>query len=119
MGDEASLRQALELDPANERAIVALAELLVARATTAEEALELLERIPEIGRDPPGRGPGPHRRRRGRRDDDVDASGLDALLDQVKDDDDARQEFVDLLELLGPDDPRTAGYRKPLTARLF
>ena len=44
---------------------------------------------------------------------------LDALLDQVKDDDDARQEFVDLLELLGPDDPRTAHYRKALTSRLF
>ena len=27
---------------------------------------------------------------------------LDALLDQVRDDDAARQEFVDLLELLGP-----------------
>jgi putative thioredoxin len=37
----------------------------------------------------------------------------------VKDDEDARQEFVDLLEVLGPDDPRTAQYRKALTTRLF
>jgi putative thioredoxin len=37
----------------------------------------------------------------------------------VKQDEDARQEFVDLLELLGPDDPRTAGWRKRLTAQLF
>ena len=37
----------------------------------------------------------------------------------MKDDDDARQRFVDLLEVMGPDDPRTAGYRKQLTARLF
>ena len=44
---------------------------------------------------------------------------FDALLDQVKDDDNARQEFVDLLELLGPGDPRTAHYRKALTSRLF
>ena len=51
----------------------------------------------------------------------VDGDGiearLDALLERVKDDDDARQQFVDLLEVLGPDDPRTATYRKRLTAR--
>ena len=29
----------------------------------------------------------------------------------MKGDDDARQEFVDILELMGPDDPRTADYR--------
>ena len=44
---------------------------------------------------------------------------LDALLERVKDDDDARQQFVDLLEVLGADDPRTANYRKRLTARLY
>ena len=53
----------------------------------------------------------------------LDADGveakLDALLERVRDDDAARQEFVDLLEVLGPDDPRTAAYRKALTARLF
>lgn len=37
---------------------------------------------------------------------------------RVKDDDDARQRYVDLLAVLGPDDPRTADYRK-LTTRLF
>jgi putative thioredoxin len=37
----------------------------------------------------------------------------------VKDDEEARQEFVDLLEVMGPDDPRTAGYRRALTSRLF
>ena len=41
------------------------------------------------------------------------------LLDRVKDDDEARQEFVDILELMGPDDPRTADYRRRLTAQLF
>jgi putative thioredoxin len=44
---------------------------------------------------------------------------LDTLLDRVKGDDEARQRFVDLLEVLGPDDPRTVQYRKQLTARLF
>jgi putative thioredoxin len=50
--------------------------------------------------------------------DGVEAK-LDALLDRVKADESARQEFLDLLEILGPDDPRTASYRKALTARLF
>ena len=51
-------------------------------------------------------------------DDDFDQE-LTSLLDQVKVDDEARQRFVDILELMGPDDPRTAAYRKQLTARLF
>ncbi len=31
----------------------------------------------------------------------------------------ARQEFLDLLETLGPEDPATSGYRKALASRLF
>ncbi len=42
-----------------------------------------------------------------------------SLLATAKDDDAARQEFVDLLELLGAEDPRTAGWRRRLTNRLF
>ena len=38
---------------------------------------------------------------------------------RCKADDDARQAYVDLLEVLGPDDPRTADYRKRLTRQLF
>lgn len=51
---------------------------------------------------------------------DEDVTGLlDALLERVHDDEAARQEFVDLLETLGPDDPRTASYRRALASRLF
>ncbi|HTZ10069.1 MAG TPA: tetratricopeptide repeat protein, partial [Acidimicrobiales bacterium] len=54
---------------------------------------------------------------------DVPADGVDALLDallpKVKEDEASRQEFLDLLETLGPDDPRTGQYRKALAARLF
>lgn len=116
-GDEASLRQALEVEPGNEAAVLALAELLVARRQDgdADEALALLARIPEtdatrriaalarVGADTK---------------DDVTAE-LDGLLDQVKDDEAARQRYIDLLEVMGPDDPRTSGYRKQLTSRLF
>jgi len=51
-------------------------------------------------------------------DDGVEDT-LDGLLDRVKDDEEARQEYLDLLELLGPDDPRTGDYRRKLSSRLF
>jgi putative thioredoxin len=123
-GDEVSLRQALDLEPANEKAVLALASLLVAEPSDQarrQEALALLAKVPEsaetrhiaaqarLGGEAPEVAAG---------SDDVTAK-LDALLERVRDDDAARQEFVDLLELLGPDDPRTAQYRKALTARLF
>ena len=119
-GDEASLRSVLDLDPGNETAVVALAELLVESARR-DEALALLERIPEsaetrrvaalarVGDEFSGNG---------RAGADVTAK-LDDLLGRVKEDEEARQEFVDLLELLGPADPRTAQYRRALTSRLF
>ena len=50
--------------------------------------------------------------------DDVDAVS-NGLLERVRDDDAARQEFVDLLEALGADDPRTATYRRALASRLY
>ena len=123
-GDEASLRQILDQKPDHHDAIVALAELLADRRANgdSDEALALLGRIPET----------PETRRvaalvRTGAGASADAAGsgdeiaakLDALLDQVKADDAARQEYVDLLEVLGADDPRTADYRRRLTSRLF
>jgi putative thioredoxin len=113
-GDEASLRQVLEREPGNEDAIVALGELLVERGD-GEEALALLERIPESDRT---RKVAAAARLGSAPPDDHDAK-LTELLARVKTDDDARQEFVDILELMGPDDPRTADYRRKLTAQLF
>jgi putative thioredoxin len=113
-GDEASLRQALELEPGNEDVIVALAELLVEQ-DNSDEALQLLARLPETERT---RHVAATARLAQRPVDDFDAQ-LNALLDQVKDDEEARQQYIDILELMGPLDPRTAQYRKQLTARLF
>jgi putative thioredoxin len=113
-GDESSLRQVLEREPGNEDAIVALGELLVERGD-GEEALALLERIPESERT---RKVAAAARLGGAPQDDYDAT-LNGLLARVKADDEARQEFVDILELMGPDDPRTADYRRKLTAQLF
>jgi putative thioredoxin len=116
-GDEPSLRAVLDQDPGHEVAIVALAELLVGRGgdDAVREALALLERIPESAET---------RRvaalaRIGAAEADEVTAELDTLLDSVKDDEDARQRYRDLLELLGPADPRTADYRKQLSARLF
>ena len=113
-GDEASLRQALQLQPDSEDAIVALGELLLARAEV-DEVLSLVARIPETERT---RRLAAAARLQLPPDDDHDAT-LTALLERVKGDDEARQQFVDILELMGPGDPRTAQYRKLLTQRLF
>ncbi len=113
-GDEGSLRIALSMEPANEDIIVALAELLIAEGNS-DEALALLARIPESERT---RHVAALARVGIAPQDDYDDQ-LTALLDQVKADDDARQKYVDLLELMGPTDPRTAEYRRQLTSRLY
>jgi len=114
-GDETSLRLALSMQPTNEDAIIKLAELQIA-ANNQDEALALLERIPASDRTRHvaalarvGEAPV---------NDNYDEQ-LTALLNQVKDDDDARQQFVDLLEMMGADDPRTGEYRRRLAARLY
>jgi putative thioredoxin len=118
-GDEDSLRQVLERQPDHAGAIVALAELLAGRRGDGdgEEALALLERIPETAET--RRVAALVRTGGDEASTDEITSELDALLDQVKADADARQRYVDLLEVLGSDDPRTADYRKRLTARLY
>jgi putative thioredoxin len=115
LGDIPSLRLALELDPANEEVTLALASAFV-DDDRADEALELLNRIPE---STASRQIAARARTGGAADDDGVDARLDDLLDRAAGDDAARQELVDLLEVLGPDDPRTAQYRKALTARLF
>jgi putative thioredoxin len=124
-GDEPSLRRALELEPGNEKAILALVPLLIAEGLDDPrrlEALQLLARVPETAETRHLAAQvrlGPEAGEVASESiDDVEAK-LDSLLERVRTDDSARQEYVDLLEILGPDDPRTAAYRKALTARLF
>jgi putative thioredoxin len=120
-GDEASLRRALELEPDHPGATEGLARILIDRGEAAD-ALALLQRLPETetsrvlaaearlleaGVDVSDT------------DRDEIVAKLDDLLDRVRDDDAVRQEFVDILETLGADDPRTNEYRRALAARLF
>ncbi len=116
-GDEASLRQALEIEPDHPGAVVALARLLIDRSLT-DEALGILGRIPETAET---RALAAHGRLVERKVDVTDnvTDVLDSLLVRVRDDEDARREYLDLLEALGAADPRTLHYRKALSARLF
>jgi putative thioredoxin len=112
-GDEASLRKALDIESDHPDAVTALAALLI-DSDRADEAIELLSRVPETAET---------RRlaavaRLGEPTDDIDAK-LESLLSRAKDDDDARQEFIDLLEVLGADDPRTTEWRRRLSTALF
>ena len=113
-GDEASLRQAFEAEPANEAVVIALAELLVSRNDCAA-ALEILKTIPETDRV---RVAVAAARAAFVPVDDYDGV-LTQLLERVKSDEEAKKSYLDLLEKMGPNDPRTADYRKKLTARLF
>lgn len=118
-GDEASLRAAVGIIADDPAAVVALAALLVERSGDgdAEEAAQLLERIPESAET---RHLAALARAGGRPaggDAEVSAE-LDLLLAQVKADDDARARFVDLLEVLEDDEARTA-WRRKLSASLF
>jgi len=120
-GDEASLRQALELEPGHQGATESLARLLIERGEEAD-ALALLARVPET---PTARTLAAQARLA---ESGVDVSAtngadvegrLNALLERVREDDAARQEFVDLLETLGPEDPRTGSFRRALATRLY
>lgn len=118
-GDEASLRQALEVLPGHPEATVALAEVLVADGR-GDEALAELAKVPESAET---------RRVAAMARTGADGAAHDPLADvedqlaellgRVKGDDEARQRYLDLLELMGPGDPRTAEARKALSRELF
>lgn len=116
-GDEASLRAALELEADHEGAVLGLAGLLVGDGR-GDEGLALLERLPESAESR-------HIAALARTGDAATAGAdevegeLADLLTRVKGDDEARQRFVDLLELLGAEDPRSAEWRKRLSTALF
>ena len=94
--------------------MIALAELLVSRNDCAA-ALEILKTIPETDRV---RVAVAAARAAFVPVDDYDGV-LTQLLERVKSDEEAKKSYLDLLEKMGPNDPRTADYRKKLTARLF
>ena len=114
-GDENSLRALLSEESDNLEGVLALASLLIERDQEGdrEEALQLLERVPQ---NPEVR----HLAALARAEvvEDVNAR-LEELLLQAKEDDEARQAFVDLLEVIGPDSPEATEWRRKLASILY
>ncbi len=116
-GDEDGLRQVLASQPDHPLAVGALAAVLIAKGEP-DEAITLLGRLPETAEVR-------HLLAEARLVQRGESEGIDVdtrlgdLLDQAATDDEARQEFLDLLESLGPEDPRTATWRRALSSKLF
>lgn len=117
LGDEDSLRAAYALEPTNPAVVVPMAEILVEQGF-GDDAELILAKIPETAEV---------RRvlamiRTGATgfdsEEDLEAKLAD-LLSRVKGNDDVRQEFIDMLAVMGPDNPLTAEYRKKLSTALF
>lgn len=116
-GDEASLRSALELDATNVDAAVALGELLRTGGDLdgAEAVLKPFEhtvaaktvlarvRLQRSGVSLEG---------------DVDLT-LEHLLEQTGVDPSAKDHLLDVLDALGPEDPRYVSFRRRLANRLY
>ncbi len=118
-GDEESLTKAVELDPSSTTARALLARLLLEGERTAE-AVAVLEAAPEPTPEIDGMlevvraaavPPSRHAEIESR---------LTDLLGSVKADDEARSEFLTLLDELAAGDPEaTATWRKKLSTQLF
>ncbi len=113
-GDEASLREALKMEPTNEQVVLALGALLLSNGTVTD-ALEILQRVPQT----PKVAGLVERAKAMFVPDDNYAVQLDALLPLVKADEEARKRFLEILDTMGPGDPRTATYRRKMTGMLF
>jgi putative thioredoxin len=113
-GDEASLREALKTEPGNEQVVLALATLLLSR-NGVTDALEILQRVPQT----PKIVALVERAKAMFVPDDNFSTQLDALLPLVKNDEQARAQFLSILETMGPGDPRTSVYRRKMTGMLY
>ena len=118
-GDEESLRKALELEPENKGALLMLSQLLLMSDRSAE-AVSLLSAAPTD--DPDLQAMLEAARQAALSPDaqnEIDAK-LSELLPKVKGDDDARTEFVALLDELTTGDPASAAaWRRKLSTQLY
>ena len=118
LGTEEAFQAALDLQPDHPEAVVGLAQILVERGES-EDALRLLARVAETAETRRVAALARTAGAGGLADSASVEAKLDALLERVGDDEAARQELVDLLEVLGPDDARTGRYRRAMASRLF
>jgi putative thioredoxin len=116
-GDEASLRDALSLDASNVDAAVALAELL-RTSDRLDEALTVLAPFEHVlaAKTVLARV---HLQQSGvNLDGDLDLT-LEHLLEQAKTDETARASLLEMLDALGPEDPRYVTYRRRLANFIY
>lgn len=113
-GTESSLEEVLEAIPDHSEAIVRLAAIYIDNENS-EDALDLLKRIPESQETRHIAA----RARTGSLPETQILEKLDELLPHVKADEDARIEFVDLLDVLGPENVEVKNYRQKLSRALY
>lgn len=116
-GDEDSLRGALALDPTNVDAAVALGDLL-RQSDRLDEAEAVLTPFAHVlaAKTVLARL---HLQRSGvSLEGDLDLT-LEHLLEQIAVDEGAKDSLLEILDALGPDDPRYVSYRRRLASRLY
>jgi putative thioredoxin len=127
---ERAYRAALDADRGNRAGILGLADILASRDEFAE-ARSLLDRVPEDAdvrrlraridlAEAAGNAPASDPIARATADGDWEPV-LRRLMDEVRngDRDRAREQMVDIFEVLGPEHPLTAKYRSELASALF
>ena len=116
-GDEASLREALTLDPANQTAAVALGDLL-RRSDRLEEAEGVLEPFAHTLEARTVLARLRLQRQGVSLEGDLDLL-LEHLLEQAGSSEEARAQLLEVLDALGPQDPRFVAFRRRLASRLY
>jgi putative thioredoxin len=116
-GDEASLREALALDPTNVDAAVALGDYLH-RDGRLDEAEAVLEPFSMVVAAKTVLARIRLQRSGVSLDGNLDLT-LDHLLEQSATNDQLKAELLEVLDALGPEDPRYVSYRRRLASRLY
>jgi putative thioredoxin len=116
-GDEASLRAALELDASNVDAVVALGDYL-RREDRFDEAEALLAPVANVLAAKTVLARLRLQRSGVSLDGDLDLT-LDHLLEQSASNEASKDQLIEVLDALGPEDPRYVSYRRRLASRLY
>lgn len=116
-GDETSLREAVAMDPTNSDAAVALADFL-RQGDQLDEAEALLVPFPNVLAAKTVLARIRLQRSGVRLDGDLDLT-LEHLLEQSASNDALKTQLLEVLDALGPQDPRYVSYRRRLASRLY
>jgi putative thioredoxin len=116
-GDESSLRAALELDATNVDAAVGLGDLL-RQADRLDEADEVLTPFENVVAAKTILARVRLQRSGVSLDGDLDLT-LEHLLEQSSGENSAKDSLLEILDALGPQDPRYVSYRRKLASRLY